>query len=365
MVSILLSCVTCDDDVISRKHNHHQLLKSTGKRYWSLSTSTTSQIEIKSLPSSIFETTTTKTLNRIQQQEKEDPSLSASFSHRNLKGTVATEGQRRTEEGQIMGSDSFMMSEGQEQYGIGNPNYRQQHEQGELPKRSKSTKQGKGKGSPSQNSPRPPSRPPSPTRPPSPSGVDPQPPSGGGGGNGGGQCQDPVRISFLQFSAVPPAIFVYPNDPNPQDVGTRYVYNSDLRDPTSFDELIGSRSNGVCTRTQSRLTATTDESVVQNGGGHCSFTYTLNDSTREITLEVSGTVFDSVGGTLSIVGGTRDTIGAFGQVELVRGKFLCLSSPFVAFVDSTSCPPLELPGNSHDTSLLLFFLFHTKRHRSI
>jgi hypothetical protein len=101
-------------------------------------------------------------------------------------------------------------------------------------------------------------------------------------------------------------------------VGTRYIYNNDLRDVETLDELIGSRGNGVCTRTQAR---TEDASgvVLLLGGGHCTYTYTMFDGSREFTLEASGIIVDSLGGTLSIVGGTKDAIGAFGEIKLVRG----------------------------------------------
>jgi hypothetical protein len=155
---------------------------------------------------------------------------------------------------------------------------------------------------------RPTSRPP--LSPPSSSGgVVPPPPSSS-------YCQVPISISFLQFSAIPPALVVYPSDPDPQDLGTRYVYNNHLRDPDTLDELVGSRCTGLCTRTQARAVNGADE-VLQLGGGQCSFTYTMFDGDDEFTFEASGTVVDSLGGTLAITGGTKDAIGAFGEVELL------------------------------------------------
>ncbi|KAG7338936.1 hypothetical protein IV203_034605 [Nitzschia inconspicua] len=155
-----------------------------------------------------------------------------------------------------------------------------------------------------------PSRPPS-IRPPS---VNP-PSTNGNGGEAGNVCQSPMTLQFLQFSAIPPAVFVFPQDPNVQDMGTRYIYNNDLRDAETLDELVGSRSNGICTRTQSRLVDSSG-AVLQLGGGHCTFTYTMFDGSREFTMEASGVVADSEGGTLSIVGGTKDAIGAFGEISL-------------------------------------------------
>ena len=93
------------------------------------------------------------------------------------------------------------------------------------------------------------------------------------------------------------------------------MYNNDLRDADTLDELVGSRCTGVCTRTQSRFVNNNDD-VVQPGGGLCTFSYTLFDGEREFTFEASGTVVDVVGGTLAILGGTKDAIGAFGEIEL-------------------------------------------------
>jgi hypothetical protein len=175
-----------------------------------------------------------------------------------------------------------------------------------------------------------PTRPPafSPTRPPGQPPVRPPsirppslPPPTSNGGGGGGVCQSPITMQFLQFSAIPPAILVFPQDPNVQDMGTRYIYNNDLRDAESLDELVGSRGIGVCTRTQSRLEDTSG-AVLQLGGGHCTFTYTMFDGSREFSMEASGTIFDSLGGTLSIVGGTKDVLGAFGEITLVSARMV-------------------------------------------
>lgn len=135
-------------------------------------------------------------------------------------------------------------------------------------------------------------------------------------------CRVPITISFLQFSAIPPALVVYPDDPNAQDLGTRYVYNNDLRDPETLDELSESRCTGICTRTQSRFVIGGDDEeeeqeVLQLGGGQCSFTYSLFDGERGFTFEATGMVVDSLGGTLAITGGTKDAIGAFGEIELL------------------------------------------------
>ena len=216
----------------------------------------------------------------------------------------------------LHGTDSFHMigtTISDPDYGIGSgDNNRQtppEHPRNKNSKSSKSSHSGQGPA---------PSRPPTPNRQPTrpPSSIQPPtflPPSGGG------SCKDPIRLQFLQFSAIPPAILVFPEDPNVQDLGTRYVYNSDLRDANTLDELIGSRSNGLCTRTQARIQEISG-AVYQLGGGHCQFTYTLKDEgNRELTLEASGTVVDSMGGTLSITGGTKDAIGAYGEMTLVSG----------------------------------------------
>jgi hypothetical protein len=185
-------------------------------------------------------------------------------------------------------------------------------------KGSKSVKAQNGKGGAPTRPPsnRPPSRPPSSVQPPSfvPPNDD--------------KCNDPITLQFLQFSAVPPAILVFPEDPNVQDIGTRYIYNSDLRDAQTLDELVGSRSNGVCTRTQARIQEISG-AVYQLGGGHCQFTYTFHDGDRQFTLEASGTVVDSMGGTISITGGTKDAIGAYGEMTLVRNMTTLFAQAFV------------------------------------
>jgi hypothetical protein len=195
----------------------------------------------------------------------------------------------------------------------------------------KSTKKSsrKGKGGPTAPSPisRPsiparPSRPssptpttpslPSPPRPsaPSPSPPSPTPPIGGG-------CKTRVNVDFLQFTAIPPALVNDPSNPSVQDLGTRYVYNDGLRDQDTIDELQGSRATGTCTRTQARVG--NPNIGLQLGSGHCEFAYTLFDGNREITFTASGDLTDSLGGTLSITGGTKSGKEQF--VELAEANF--------------------------------------------
>jgi hypothetical protein len=184
------------------------------------------------------------------------------------------------------------------------------------PSKTSSSKSGKGKGgkgrpvprptSPPRPTPRPPTHPP-PPRPPTPRPT-PNPPSGG--------CTTEIKVDFLQLSAIPPALFVNPIDPDEQTLGTRYVYNDGLRDQDTLDELVGSKLSGTCTRTQARVG---DTSVgLQLGGGHCQFTYVLKDSRdREISFTASGEVMDSLGGVLSITGGSQSSVGAYGEIELL------------------------------------------------
>lgn len=134
-------------------------------------------------------------------------------------------------------------------------------------------------------------------------------------------CTITINIDFLQFSAIPPAIFVDPGNPNEQTLGTRYVYNDGLRDQDTLDEFANSRGSGTCTRTQARIG---DESIgLQLGRGYCVFEYSLTDSqNREITFTASGDVADSIGGILSITGGSRTTLGAYGEIELLPVNLL-------------------------------------------
>jgi hypothetical protein len=136
----------------------------------------------------------------------------------------------------------------------------------------------------------------------------PGPPTGGG-------CRVSVNVDFLQFSAIPPALFNDPSNPEEQDPGTRYVYNDSLRDQITLDELQGSGGSGTCTRTESR--AGNDVIGLQLGRGYCQFTYTLFDGNKEITFTAAGEVVDSLGGILSITGGTSSVIGAYGEIEII------------------------------------------------
>jgi len=136
----------------------------------------------------------------------------------------------------------------------------------------------------------------------------------------GDSCTVRMNLRFLQFSAVPPAIFVFPSDPDPQDLGTRYIYSDGLRDAESLDELQGSRASGQCTRTLPRVG--NNEIGLQLGRGHCQFTYTLSDGNRQMTFSASGEVSDSLGGLLPITGGSQAAIGAYGEIELLPVNLL-------------------------------------------
>jgi hypothetical protein len=172
---------------------------------------------------------------------------------------------------------------------------------------------------PAPPSPRPPTpTPPTPTpstpMPPTTPAIPPSalPPSGG--------CPVQFNADFLQLSAIPPAKFNDPNDPNEQDLGTRYIYNDGLRDQDTLDELLNSNASGSCTRTQARVG--NDAIGLQLGRGHCQFTYKLFDGNREITFTASGDVSDSLGGVLSITGGTQTVVGAYGEIELIPVNLL-------------------------------------------
>jgi hypothetical protein len=130
---------------------------------------------------------------------------------------------------------------------------------------------------------------------------------------GGDRCQLP-NLEFLQLTAVPPPIFVNPNDQNDQTLGTGYVYNDALFNQTTFDEVAGSKVTGTCTRVQSR-----DENAQQLilGAGHCTFTYKLFDGQNTFTFSATGELADSLGGVLDIIGGSQALAGAYGQIQLV------------------------------------------------
>lgn len=130
----------------------------------------------------------------------------------------------------------------------------------------------------------------------------------------GNRCQLP-NLEFLQLTAVPPPIFVNPNVPDDQTLGTQYVYNDALFNLTTFDEITGSKVSGTCTRTQSREDNTPQGSVL--GAGHCTFTYKLFDGQNTFTFSATGEIADSLGGILDITGGSQALLGAYGQIQLL------------------------------------------------
>ena len=239
-------------------------------------------------------------------------------------GVTRHEGNRRILE--VSGSDSFyQFQESGNNYGIGFGVRKGNKKTTKSSKKKGGPKKGKGGGNPrppssSKSQKRPSPKPPngSPTRAPTP-----RPPSG---------CTVSFNLNFLQFSAVPPAIFNDPSNPDEQSLGTRYIYNDSLRDEDTLDELVGSRASGTCTRIQQRVGDI--EVGLQLGGGHCQFTYTLFDGNEEITFNVAGDVFDTVGGVLSVTGGSKSVIGAYGEIELIPvnlnpdGTFVVVSGDF-------------------------------------
>lgn len=128
------------------------------------------------------------------------------------------------------------------------------------------------------------------------------------------QCLDRFSATFLQFSALPQAIYNDPFTRNPQELGTRYIYNDNLRFLPSLDVVPGSRATGTCTRVQTRLG--NDAIGLQLGMGHCEFTYRLANGNREVIFTASGEITDSIGGVLSITGGARSAFGAYGEAVI-------------------------------------------------
>ena len=101
---------------------------------------------------------------------------------------------------------------------------------------------------------------------------------------------------------------------NPQELGTRCIYNDNLRFLPSLDVVPGSRASGTCTRVQSRVG--NNDIELQLGIGHCEFTYRLANRDREVIFTATGEIADSIGGVLSITGGARSSFGAYGEAVI-------------------------------------------------
>jgi hypothetical protein len=135
------------------------------------------------------------------------------------------------------------------------------------------------------------------------------------------ECFQKRVITFLQLSAIEksdgPAVnpvFVDYNSPDPQNLGTAYIYNDALFNDRSSAELEGSFATGHCVRTQMR--ENTGDGNFVAGGGYCHFTYTFFDGRRTYTFNAVGEVFDYFGGKLAITGGTEGLVGVSGDVVL-------------------------------------------------
>jgi hypothetical protein len=120
-----------------------------------------------------------------------------------------------------------------------------------------------------------------------------------------------IAVDLIQNNEVD---FV-PVNPQFQDfeaLGTVFIFNDPLFNATNgFMEINNSFANGFCTRTQNNAT-------MGNGGGLCTFVYTLTDSeNNNATFTAKGEVFDFDGGILSITGGNKGFIGANGELEII------------------------------------------------
>ena len=133
-------------------------------------------------------------------------------------------------------------------------------------------------------------------------------------------CVKSLTVKFLQFSALPPAVVVDPNSPDNNALGTQYVYGDSLYNFTTTDEILNSRAAGVCTRTQQLYSG--DGLAFQVGGGFCQFTYKLQFESKSISITAAGEVFDRDGGVLAITGGSKEFVGAYGEVELLPAQIV-------------------------------------------
>ena len=70
----------------------------------------------------------------------------------------------------------------------------------------------------------------------------------------------------------------------------------------------------MCTRTQPSFG--TDAIGFSPGRGVCWLTYAFQMDGQEISVSASGELVDGEGGILAITGGSRNAIGAYGEIEL-------------------------------------------------
>ena len=149
---------------------------------------------------------------------------------------------------------------------------------------------------------------------PSPSSPVPSPnvvlPTGGGGGS---NCRIPLTVAFLQLSAKS-AVYVDPSVPNPQDVGTQFIYKDSIYNQTTLDQIANSTASGFCSRTQQQVSIGVETKL---GEGVCTFVYTLFDGKNKMSFTATGEVSDQSGGILAVTGGTQSAQGAYGEIELL------------------------------------------------
>ncbi len=123
-----------------------------------------------------------------------------------------------------------------------------------------------------------------------------------------------MEVKFFQLPASN-TVFVNSTSPDPQGLGTVFIYNDLLYDQNTLTQIDNSFVSGLCTRIQQRQDLGNGQFIV--GAGHCTFTYTLVDANNSTaTFNAAGEVFDQFGGVLAVQGGTAAFIGVYGEIQL-------------------------------------------------